>query len=80
MLSSVLFNHLVSEILLVQQAIQILLAKLQAKDRWSLLSMQPLQNTHKVSPVYPHLDSLSIIVNLFFIANHPMKVCLGIAR
>ena len=42
--------------------------------------MQPLQNTHKVSPVYPHLASLSLIVNLFLIANHPMKVCRGIAR
>ena len=53
---------------LIQQDTQILLAKGQTKNRWSLLSIQPLQNTHKVSPVYPHLSSLSLIVNLFFIA------------
>ena len=64
---------------LIQQDTQILLAKGPTKNRWSLLSIQPHKNTHKVSPVYPHLSSLSLIVNLFFIANHPMKLCLGIA-
>ena len=41
--------------------------------------MQPLKSTHKVSPVYPHLASLSLVVNLLLTANHPMKRCLGIA-
>ena len=55
-------------------------SKIAGKEWGSLLSMQLLQNIHKLSPVYPHLASLSLIINLFLIANHPMKVCLGIAN
>ena len=53
--------------------------KLHLKNKWSQLSMQLLQNAHRISPCTPHYKSLSEVDILFLIASQVTKACLGMA-
>lgn len=48
-----------------------------SKNKWSTLSTAELHSIQSLESVPPHSNSFSLVISMFFNANHMMNECLG---